>query len=180
MNTEQPNFSGSENLGKFKDAESLLNAYNNLEAEFTRKSQRLKQLEEENLIAESNLSRTKQIEQDVEDFVTKFSFVKPFSSALKESLISNQNQTIEKSALDLIAKNYKSPDQLIADSEFLNNYVYSNSQIKDKIIKEYLNKLTQNNPVSINFSGNIPLTPPSTPKSIAEAGKLAKSIVKQK
>ena len=32
-------------IGKFKDATSLLNAYNNLQAEFTRKSQRLAQLE---------------------------------------------------------------------------------------------------------------------------------------
>lgn len=32
-------------LGKFKDATSLLNAYTNLQAEFTRKSQKLKELE---------------------------------------------------------------------------------------------------------------------------------------
>ncbi|MCD7728849.1 MAG: hypothetical protein LUI60_02925 [Clostridia bacterium] len=33
-------------LGKFKDVQALLSAYNNLEAEFTRRSQRLKELEE--------------------------------------------------------------------------------------------------------------------------------------
>ena len=32
-------------LGKFKDAESLLSAYNNLQAEFTRKCQKLSQLQ---------------------------------------------------------------------------------------------------------------------------------------
>ncbi|MBR1984914.1 MAG: hypothetical protein IKA31_04150, partial [Clostridia bacterium] len=32
-------------LGKFKDAESLLTAYNNLQAEFTRKCQKLKEFE---------------------------------------------------------------------------------------------------------------------------------------
>lgn len=32
-------------LGKFKDARALLDAYNSLEAEFTRRSQRLKELE---------------------------------------------------------------------------------------------------------------------------------------
>ena len=32
-------------FGKFKDAASLLEAYNNLEAEFTRRSQRLRELE---------------------------------------------------------------------------------------------------------------------------------------
>ena len=33
-------------LGKFKDVNALLNAYNSLEAEFTRRSQRLRELEE--------------------------------------------------------------------------------------------------------------------------------------
>ena len=49
-NLEQPEIKneGSITYGKFKDAESLLKAYNNLEAEFTKKSQRLSLLETEN------------------------------------------------------------------------------------------------------------------------------------
>ena len=35
------------NLGKFKSVDALLNAYNSLEAEFTRRSQALRELEEE-------------------------------------------------------------------------------------------------------------------------------------
>ena len=35
-------------LGKFKDVKTLLKAYSDLEAEFTRRSQRLKELEKEN------------------------------------------------------------------------------------------------------------------------------------
>ena len=37
--------SAATGLGKFKDARALLDAYNSLEAEFTRRSQRLKELE---------------------------------------------------------------------------------------------------------------------------------------
>lgn len=40
-------------LGKFKDVKTLLKAYSDLEAEFTRRSQRLKQLEQENKTATS-------------------------------------------------------------------------------------------------------------------------------
>ena len=39
-NLEQPqneNLGSNENFGKFKDAQTLLKAYNNLEAEFTKK-----------------------------------------------------------------------------------------------------------------------------------------------
>ncbi|MDE7306691.1 MAG: hypothetical protein K2N33_04810 [Clostridia bacterium] len=35
-------------LGKFKDVQTLMKAYSDLEAEFTRRSQRLKELEKEN------------------------------------------------------------------------------------------------------------------------------------
>ena len=38
-------------LGKFKDVQTLLKAYSDLEAEFTRRSQRLKELEKENKAA---------------------------------------------------------------------------------------------------------------------------------
>lgn len=37
----------AENLGKFKSVDALLRAYNSLQAEFTRRSQRLKELEKE-------------------------------------------------------------------------------------------------------------------------------------
>ena len=43
-------------LGKFKDAKALLNAYNNLEAEFTRKCQLLKSLQKDK-IDEENLTK---------------------------------------------------------------------------------------------------------------------------
>ena len=50
-NLEQPiEKQGSNNFGKFKDVESLLKAYNNLESEFTKKSQKLSMLENENSI----------------------------------------------------------------------------------------------------------------------------------
>lgn len=91
-----------------------------------------------------------------------------------------ENLTLNEAALNILAKNYISPQNLILNEEFLNNYVYNNAQIKDKIIKEYLTKQAQTTPVKINFMGNIPLTPPSVPKSIAEAGRLARNIIKQK
>ena len=37
-------------LGKFKDVQTLVKAYSDLEAEFTRRSQRLKELEKENKV----------------------------------------------------------------------------------------------------------------------------------
>jgi len=180
---EQPNqldLGSNENFGKFKDAESLLKAYSNLEAEFTKKSQKLAALETETKERESTANKIKENERKVEEFITKFEKAKPFSSALKESLNNNQNLNLGEEAFKLIANNYKSAEDYVNDSEFLNNYIFSNQEIKDKIVKDYLSQITQNSPIKMQSSANITLTPPKVPTTIQEAGKMAKTIIKHK
>lgn len=178
---ENVSLGSNENYGKFKDAESLLKAYTNLEAEFTKKSQRLASLENENNIREARESKLAEINKKVDDFVTKFEFAKPFSNVLKENLANNENSNLEEEVMNLVANNYKRPEDYAKDSEFLNNYIFSNQEIKDKIVKDYLSKITQNSPIKVDVSSsNIPLSPPRVPTTIQEAGRMAKSIIKQK
>ena len=182
-NLEQPELmkDGSKMFGKFKDAESLLKAYNSLEAEFTKRSQKLATLENETIKTQNEVSKKLEQEKRVDEFVSKFDIIKPFSSALKESLISSEEVDIKEEALRLISKTYKTAEQYSQDDEFLNNYIFSNQEIKDKIVKDYLSKITQNSPIKMdNGSSNITLTPAKVPSTIKEAGKLAKSIIKQK
>lgn len=181
-NLEQPNQNSGSNteFGKFKDAESLIKAYSNLEAEFTKKSQKLAMLESEVNKEKQEQTRLEELDNQVEDFVTKFEAVKPFSNVLKESL-QKENVSLAEEAVKLLSNNYKKPEDYVTDAEFLNNYIFSNKEIKDKIIKDYLSNLTQNSPIKIDKSGSsISLTPPKQPTTIQEAGKLAKSIIKQK
>lgn len=181
-NLEQPILETGSNLefGKFKDAQSLIKAYSSLEAEFTKKSQKLALIESELNKEKAEQNRLAELDKQVEDFVTKFEAVKPFSSALKASL-QNEDANLQEEAIKLLSNNYKKPEDYINDAEFLNNYVYSNKEIKDKIVKDYLSNLTQNSPIKLEKSGSsISLTPPKQPATIQEAGKLAKSIIKQK
>lgn len=181
-NLEQPNQNLGSNVdfGKFKDAESLVKAYSSLEAEFTKKSQKLAMLENEFNKEKAEQTRLAELDRQVEDFVTKFEAVKPFSSALKESLL-KEDVNLAEEAIKLLSNNYKKAEDYINDGEFLNNYVFSNKEIKDKIVKDYLSNLTQNSPIKIDKSASsISLTPPKQPTTIQEAGKLAKSIIKQK
>lgn len=182
-NLEQPieNNGSNSSFGKFKDAESLLKAYNNLEAEFTKKSQKLASLENENNKMQEQQEKESQLNKRVEEFVTKFEIAKPFSSALKESLTNQEDASLAEETMRLIANNYKSAEEFARDGEFLNNYIYSNQEIKDNIVKEYISNITQNSPIKVNNSrSSISLTPPKQPTTIQEAGKLAKSIIKQK
>ena len=74
---KQENSLGSNtNFGKFKDAENLMKAYNNLEAEFTKKSQRLASLESENLAREKDANKRLEIGKKVDEFATKFEIQK--------------------------------------------------------------------------------------------------------
>lgn len=182
-NLEQPEIKvdGSNEFGKFNSAESLLKAYNSLEAEFTKKSQKLASLESENVKAQNELNRQAEQEKSVEEFVSKFENFKPFKSALKESLMAGESVDIKDEAIRLMSKSYKTAQDYSQDEEFLNNYIFSNQEIKDKIVKDYLSKITQDSPIKMGNSGSsITLTPPKVPTSIKEAGNLAKTIIKQK
>ncbi len=177
---EQPE-NGSNEFGKFNSAESLLKAYNSLEAEFTKKSQKLASLENENAKTQNELMKREEQEKRVDEFISKFEIVKPFKSALKESLSQNEEADIKEEAIRLISKSYKTAQEFSQDEEFLNNYIFSNQEIKDKIVKDYLSKITQNSPIKVDGgASNITLSPPKVPTTILEAGKLAKSIIKQK
>ena len=62
---------------------------------------------------------------------------------------SNQELDIKEETLRLIAGTYKTAKEFSQDDEFLNNYVFSNQEIKDKIVKDYLSKITQNSPIKV-------------------------------
>ena len=121
---------GSEKLGKFKDVESLMKAYNSLQSEFTKKSQRLSELEGEI----KPLAKSEKINASVEDVINKYSACKPFKEKLKENLQEidgdDYSKLAEENLLKLLAENFKSPDELVKDKEFLSNYIFNDNSIK--------------------------------------------------
>lgn len=171
---------GSDKFGKFKDVESLLKAYNSLQSEFTKKSQRLSELEGEI----KPLAKQDKINASVEEVLNKYSRCKPFEEKIKENLQSSDSDDYSKLAeenlLKLLVENFKSPDEMVKDENFLSNYIFNNDTIKDTIIYEYLKKLKSapNVKVATSFNSSIPATPPSKINTISEAGNIAKSIIK--
>jgi len=172
---------GSVNLGKFKDAESLLKAYNSLQTEFTKKSQRLSELEN----SKTEFTREEKINKAIEELIQSHDIAQNFKdnikSAVKDIDSDDYKQVVKDELLKNLARNYKSPNQYIEDEEFVKQYIYNNQQIRDNIIREYLTDLTNTSPVKVvsNISGSIPISPPNVPATIQDAGKLAKNIIKQ-
>ena len=126
---EERNIGGMEkaiSLGKFKDVQSLLDAYNSLQAEFTKRCQRLKELE-----GLSNFDKTEN----------------PVPKEVEEG-----DPTAKKG---------------ITDEE------------KKAILQDYLKNVlgSKQTAVVIDGAGVGVRTPAEKPKSISEAGMLAKEIL---
>jgi len=182
-------------LGKFKDSQALLGAYNELQSEFTRKCQKLSE-------TEKKLQEIKNVPNDtseLEDFKSKeFIWNKNVSeflqshknaSGLVEEIteemmknvdLKNSPDGLEKAYAKVIENKYIPHEELVKNQEFLNKYVYSNDEIKNKIINEYVSSLQKSqNPISINNSGyNGGVATANNFNSLEEAGKYVEKMFK--
>lgn len=124
---EQGDVKETVSLGKFKDVNALLNAYNSLQSEFTKRCQRVKELENALTDEKTNVS------------------------AVKESTgkVGQENTGITE-------------------------------QDKQNILKDYLKGLlgAKQTAIVMDGVGGGLSTPITKPKTIAEAGNLAKEILK--
>ena len=129
---------GSIKLGKFKDAESLLKAYNSLQTEFTKKSQRLSELENSKM----DFAREKKINEAINELTQNHAIAQQFAQQIKDAVkdkeVENYGQTVKEELLKNLEQNYKSASDLMVDPQFLNDYVYTNSTIRENIIRDYL------------------------------------------
>lgn len=114
-------------LGKFKDVGTLIKAYSELEAEFTRRSQRLKELE--------NGNKTEALPDG-------------------DKALSSQS-----------------------DDEFVKRAL-SDEKVRDAVIGEYLKSLQTAGGAPVTTGGGGVAAPRSAPKSVREAGRLAREFLK--
>ena len=184
-------------LTKFKDVKSLEEAYINLQSEFTRKCQKLSELEKEN----SNLKEVenKTTEQKLEPFYEKAEwndyvkqFLKDNDSAknyatdimnvlLQDKVLASMPNSLELAFNKVKAQKYRSEEELVSDPNFLQNYVLNNDEIKKTIISNYLNTLKKNkSPQLINstLTGSLGVMPQKKANSLNEAKELAKKLFK--
>ena len=118
----------------------------------------------------------------VQQFLQAYPIAKDFSAQIGKIIadskeLSQDENCLEKALATALSKAYVSPEKLASDEEFLNKYVFGNQALKDRIIEEYLDNLQKNlPPKSISSRGQITLTPPTKPTSIAEAGSVFKAM----
>ena len=146
---------GVKSYGKFNSVESLLNAYNSLQAEFTRRCQRVKELERELNVVKTN------------------------DGVLKPTVKANEENFVDEKSV--VSADYDNKE-LEFNGELYNGNNELNDELKQKIIREYLNGIKSSKPKIPLTSGNgtAIISPPAKPKNLIEAGELAKQILLNK
>ena len=178
--------SGSKTYGKFKDAEKLFEAYNNLQSDYTKKCQSLACLQKrlESDASKNSFEIIDTLKTQSEDFFAK----NPQSEKLKQEIFSTLQQDkdliqtqnpFEQAWIKCLKQNFKTKDDLINDPQFLQDYVLTNKNIKDKILNEYFfNIHTQENPtlMSTQKGSQMVLSSRQTPKTLEDAEKLVEDM----
>lgn len=176
-------------LGKFKDAKSLLNAYNSLQSEFTKKCQRLSELEkvgtEDNVKEDLTPCYLKEDwHSTLAEFLNSHKSAKVFTKQIAEELSKDKVLACSKNPLQIayarvLDKHYKSDEELVNDDKFLTSYLSQNPQLVTQIIQRYLGQLPKAPKVISSSKGSsTSLSPAITPTSLNEARDLVQLLFK--
>lgn len=203
QNKEQPqeqNLEGSL-LKKFKDVKSLENAYENLEKEFTRKSQLLSQMQKNELNNEQKCDISCEKEEKTDEFspiwekdewnksVSDFLDKNPNASKyateicdiiLKDKDVQSSSQPLLSAYTKFLESNFKTKDEIFLDENSLQE-ITKNQKVRDAVIKDYLHSIKNRNyvpPVFLNKDGGgIAESAIEPPKTLEEAKELVKKIL---
>ena len=193
-------------IGKFKSVDALYSAYNNLQAEFTKKCQKLSDLQKEieskkvdNDMTE--ISETDNLQQslsevvstpkteiydylsdtwdsEVDEFLKANPEAKTKAEAICSEKLSDPSLTLKQAYDRVLAKEYKEPKKLAEDDTFLNEYIYNSEKIKQKVLQDYFSSLEVSPTPYLMGKGPSAVTAnqPKVAGSLDEAGKMAVNL----
>ena len=185
LNTSEPENQADEGsegsiLGKFKDAKTLLEAYNSLQSEFTRKSQKLAELQKKS----DDFAKIEAYD-NLDDFLAKHAGNDKYKKDITEIIATDNEICSLPNKFNVALKIAKLAESKSAETlnsqEYLDNHVYNNASIKEKVISDYLSNLNGISPVPKTTFGSSPIYfSPATekPKTLQEAGEIFKKMLK--
>lgn len=174
---------------KFKNLDALLKAYTDLEKEFTKKCQKIKELSDslENCTSEKKAPQYKrenwhnEVANFFETNPSAIEFADEISSVLEnDKVIASSDNSLLLALTKVKADKFRPDEEIIKDEQFLNKYVLSNPLVKEKIIENYLSGILSNHsaPLISNESGVFTSAPKEKPKTLQEARKIAEALFK--
>lgn len=216
----QPELSDGSIMGKFKDATSLQKAYLNLQAEFTRKSQKLAELEKlldnkaeqlskdenaplasdqnsqdgeenigldvkgENSCCEQKDNENSNYEADLSQKLLKFAENVPdainYLQDIKEEIAGKNELANIDGGLDIAyrlaaSKHLVKPAELLANPEYITDYILKSDTIKQMVIDNYIKSLASGGSPKVIGAGapsTLVAPNPNQPKTLSDANKI--------
>lgn len=173
-------------LGKFSSVAELLSAYNSLQSEFTRRSQKIKELARENESLKSseklqNGSENASVRNGVKSFAESYPEAKEILPSLYElaaGLGDEAEGFLERAYVKYLKDKIDSDKNYYLSDEYILKTASENEAVKSGIIREYLGSVSGSKPKVGQYMGNGEsiILPPSKPKTIEEASKIARKI----
>ena len=177
---------------KFKSTESLVEAYENLQVEFTRKSQKLSEVSRQLAALKENAEKkptpfyeAQNYEKEVQTFFHKNPSAKEYASEISELVLAD-NAVVNEQPLDvawtkILANKFLNFEDTIQKDTNLLERIIENKTVQENIIKKYLQSIRDQKTVPVisthNGSG-FSLTPKQKPINLDEAKALAEALFK--
>ena len=174
----EPNISEAERgvpIGKFKKVEDLFEAYNNLQAEFTRKCQRLSALEKEKIAQETEETSA---QKSLEQFLSTKQEAVLYAQELKDRV--QQDESLQKEEdpygkawANILYEKLSGPN--IAKEPLVKNLILKDEELKNLVIENYVEQIKkQNTPIVMSSNSGERVTKVVAPKpdSFEEAKKV--------
>lgn len=165
-------------LGKFKSVDDLYDAYNNLQAEFTRKSQKLSQLEKDKANKETDL-----FEEGFNSFLSKHDEATPYAEEIRQRV--EQDESLKKDVAgfdkawaELLYEKLTSSTK--AKEPIVQNLILNDNELQRMVVENYMKQLSlQGSPIVISSKGGERVTKPEIkkPDTFEEAKKVVLNLL---
>lgn len=169
-------------IGKFKSTKALYEAYNSLQSEFTRRCQKIKELEREN--KQLSMEKTNAFQEICQgekgdklvDLTTSYA-----QSKEQSDLATDKPLQVDCKLEELSTASLSTSDKKLS-IEQLKEAISQNEEVKNWIIHGYLENIESSKPTAKLMTGNgqSVVTPPLKPVTLVDAGELARQIFENK
>ena len=163
-------------IGKFKNVEDLYQAYNNLQSEFTRKCQRLAEIEKDKT-AEQQAHN--QFEEQFKAFLYENQDAFSYADEIRKRVDADENLKAQEKPFDkvwseMLFEKLSSPNK--AEEPMVQNFILNDEKLKNLVIQDYVKQLQGNKtPFVMSSNSGERVTKPATPNP--DSFEQAKKIV---
>ncbi|MBR1890393.1 MAG: hypothetical protein IJ817_01740 [Clostridia bacterium] len=168
-------------IGKFRNVDDLYHAYNNLQAEFTKKCQRLSELEKDK--TSETKAQEEKLDAEFKMFLLENKDAFSYADEIKNLVLQDEALKADEKPFDkvwkkMVYEKMSSPNK--AEEPIIQNLILNDDELKDLVIKNYVKELQKhNNPVIMPSGSGERVTKPVTqkPESFEEAKKVVLDLL---